>query len=63
MWALWTILLLVCPLKVLGPSLCPQEPFYFLIAIMKMLVRKGETIDRGGWWGWVGQASLWGGGV
>lgn len=41
-WPLWTIVLLMRPLGGLGPPLCPREPFYFLLAIMKMLVRKGE---------------------
>uniref|UniRef100_A0A8D1XJ14 Interleukin 15-like protein n=4 Tax=Sus scrofa TaxID=9823 RepID=A0A8D1XJ14_PIG len=42
MWHLWTILLLVPPLGGLGPPLCPREPFYFLIAIMKMLGNKND---------------------
>lgn len=41
-WPLWTILLLVRPLGGLGSPLCPREPFYFLVAIMKMLVRRRE---------------------
>ena len=53
MWHLWTILLLVPPLGGLGPPLCPREPFYFLIAIMKMLVRReGRASSQGqGCWG------------
>ncbi|KAF3818169.1 hypothetical protein GH733_012477 [Mirounga leonina] len=43
-WPLWTILLLVRPLGGLGSPLCPQEPFYFLVAIMKMLVCPAETL-------------------
>ncbi|XP_035950871.1 uncharacterized protein LOC118537517 isoform X1 [Halichoerus grypus] len=41
-WPLWTILLLVRPLGGLGSPLCPQEPFYFLVAIMKMLGNKND---------------------
>uniref|UniRef100_A0A8C8X6D0 Interleukin n=3 Tax=Panthera TaxID=9688 RepID=A0A8C8X6D0_PANLE len=42
MWPLWTILLLVWPLGGLGSPLCPREPFYFLVAIMKMLGNKND---------------------
>ncbi|XP_047692978.1 uncharacterized protein LOC125153648 isoform X2 [Prionailurus viverrinus] len=42
MWPLWTILLLVRPLGGLGSPLCPREPFYFLVAIMKMLGNKND---------------------
>ncbi|CAD7692652.1 unnamed protein product [Nyctereutes procyonoides] len=41
-WPLWTILLLIRPLGSLGSPLCPREPFYFLIAIMKMLGNKND---------------------
>uniref|UniRef100_A0A673UTB2 Interleukin 15-like protein n=1 Tax=Suricata suricatta TaxID=37032 RepID=A0A673UTB2_SURSU len=41
-WPLWTILLLVWPVGSLGSPLCPQEPFYFLVAIMKMLGNKND---------------------
>ncbi|XP_077630027.1 uncharacterized protein LOC144239736 [Crocuta crocuta] len=41
-WPLWTILLLVRPLGGLGSPLCPREPFYFLVAIMKMLGNKND---------------------
>lgn len=40
MWALWAILLLVWPSGGLGSPLCPKEPFYFLVALMKMLGNK-----------------------
>ncbi|KAM9757476.1 uncharacterized protein ACBT57_010293 isoform 2-T6 [Dama dama] len=42
MWPLWTTLLLVLPLGGLGPPLCRREPFYFLIAITKMLGNKND---------------------
>ncbi|KAG5200768.1 hypothetical protein JEQ12_005302 [Ovis aries] len=42
MWLLWTTLLLVLPLGGLGPPLCPREPFYFLVAITKMLENKND---------------------
>lgn len=48
MWPLWTTLLLVLPLGGLGPPLCPREPFYFLIAITKMLVRREGKASRQG---------------
>ncbi|KAB1274286.1 hypothetical protein Cadr_000011702, partial [Camelus dromedarius] len=48
MWPLRTILLLVPPLGSLGPPLCPRECFYFLIAIMKMLVRREGRASRQG---------------
>ncbi|XP_014651572.1 PREDICTED: uncharacterized protein LOC106803717 [Ceratotherium simum simum] len=41
-WPLWTILLLMWPLGGLGPPLCPREPFYFLVALMKMLGNKND---------------------
>nr|XP_008530317.1 PREDICTED: uncharacterized protein LOC103558862 [Equus przewalskii] len=41
-WPLWTIVLLMRPLGGLGPPLCPREPFYFLLAIMKMLGNKND---------------------
>uniref|UniRef100_A0A8C6CLE1 Uncharacterized protein n=1 Tax=Moschus moschiferus TaxID=68415 RepID=A0A8C6CLE1_MOSMO len=42
MWPLWTTLLLVLPLGGLGSPLCLGEPFYFLIAITKMLENKND---------------------
>ncbi|XP_045387989.1 uncharacterized protein LOC123624341 isoform X2 [Lemur catta] len=42
MWPLWTILLLMQLWGSLGAPLCRREPFYFLVAIMKMLGNKND---------------------
>ncbi|NP_001288189.1 interleukin 15-like precursor [Oryctolagus cuniculus] len=42
MWPLWTILLLGGLLGGLGTPLCRREPFYFLVAIMKILGDKND---------------------
>uniref|UniRef100_A0A8C9AQ22 Interleukin-13 n=1 Tax=Prolemur simus TaxID=1328070 RepID=A0A8C9AQ22_PROSS len=42
MWPLWTILLLMQLWGSLGAPLCQREPFYFLVAIMKMLGNKND---------------------
>ncbi|KAM8773812.1 uncharacterized protein V5649_016624 [Rhynchonycteris naso] len=44
MWPLWIILLLLRPSGGPRPPLCPREPFYFLVAIMKMLGNKNDGI-------------------